>query len=148
MTEFKHIVRIADTDLDGNKGVMMALTGIKGIGLRMARAIVNALDLDANQKLGELDDETIEKLRKFVEEELEQNLPAWMLNRRKDPYSGKDLHLLSKDVDFAKMIDVERMIRIKCYRGIRHAKGKKVRGQRTRSTGRKGMTVGVVRRKK
>jgi small subunit ribosomal protein S13 len=148
MTEFKHIVRIADTDLDGNKGVMMALTGIKGIGLRMARAIVNALDLDANQKLGELDDETIERLRKFVEEELEQNLPAWMLNRRKDPYSGKDLHLLSKDVDFAKMIDVERMIRIKCYRGIRHAKGKKVRGQRTRSTGRKGMTVGVVRRKK
>ena len=121
MTEFKHIVRIADTDLDGNKGVMMALTGIKGIGLRMARAIVNALDLDANQKLGELDDETIEKLRKFVEEELEQNLPAWMLNRRKDPYSGKDLHLLSKDVDFAKMIDVERMIRIKCYRGIRRA---------------------------
>ena len=39
MTEFKHIVRIADTDLDGNKPVMIALTGIKGIGLRMARAI-------------------------------------------------------------------------------------------------------------
>ena len=148
MTEFKHIVRIADTDLDGGKSVMVALTGIKGIGLRMAKAICNALDLDARAKLGELDDETIERLRKFVEEELEQRLPSWMFNRRKDPYSGKDLHLLSKDVDFAKMIDIERMIRIKCYRGIRHAKGKKVRGQRTRSTGRKGMTVGVVRRKK
>ncbi len=148
MTEFKHIVRIADTDLDGNKSVMMALTGIKGIGLRMARAICNVLDVDANKKLGELDDETIERLRKLVEEELEQKLPAWMFNRRKDPYSGKDLHLLAKDVDFAKMLDIERMIRIKCYRGIRHAKGKKVRGQRTRSTGRKGMTVGVVRRKK
>ncbi len=148
MTEFKHIVRIADTDLDGSKSVMVALTGIKGIGLRMARAICNALDLDARAKLGELDDETIDKLKKFVEEELEQHIPAWMFNRRKDPYSGKDLHLLSKDVDFAKMIDIERMIRIKCYRGVRHAKGKKVRGQRTRSTGRKGMTVGVVRRKK
>jgi len=148
MTEFKHIVRIADTDLDGSKSVMVALTGIKGIGLRMARAICNALDLDARAKLGELDDETIERLRKLVEEELEQHLPPWMFNRRKDPYSGKDLHLLAKDVDFAKMIDIERMIRIKCYRGIRHAKGKKVRGQRTRSTGRKGMTVGVVRRKK
>ncbi len=148
MTEFKHIVRIADTDLDGNKSVMMALTGIKGIGLRMARAICNVLDVDANKKLGELDDETIERLRKLVEEELEQKLPAWMFNRRKDPYSGKDLHLLAKDVDFAKMLDIERMIRIKCYRGVRHAKGKKVRGQRTRSTGRKGMTVGVVRRKK
>jgi len=148
MTGFKHIVRIADTDLDGNKSVVMALTGIKGIGLRMARAIVNALGLDANKKLGELDDETIERLRKFVEEELEQHIPPWMFNRRKDPYSGKDLHLLAKDVDLARKLDIERLIRIKCYRGIRHAKGKKVRGQRTRSTGRKGMTVGVVKKKK
>ena len=148
MTGFKHIVRIADTDLDGNKSVVMALTGIKGIGLRMARAIVNALELDANKKLGELDDETIERLRKFVEEELEQHIPPWMFNRRKDPYSGKDLHLLAKDVDLARKLDIERLIRIKCYRGIRHAKGKKVRGQRTRSTGRKGMTVGVVKKKK
>jgi small subunit ribosomal protein S13 len=145
---FKHIVRIADTDLDGSKPVMIALTGIKGIGLRMARAITNALGLNPRAKLGELDDETIEKLRKFVEEELEQHIPAWMFNRRKDPYSGKDLHLLAKDVDFAKMLDIERMIKIKCYRGVRHAKGYKVRGQRTRSTGRKGMTVGVVRKKK
>jgi len=148
MTGFKHIVRIADTDLDGNKSVVMALTGIKGIGIRMARAIVNALGLDANKKLGELDDETIERLRKFVEEELEQHIPPWMFNRRKDPYSGKDLHLLAKDVDLARKLDIERLIRIKCYRGIRHAKGKKVRGQRTRSTGRKGMTVGVIRKKK
>ncbi len=145
---FKHIVRIADTDLDGTKPVMIALTGIKGIGLRMARAITNALGLNPRAKLGELDDETIEKLRKFVEEELEQHIPAWMFNRRKDPYSGKNLHLLAKDVDFAKMLDIERMIKIKCYRGVRHAKGYKVRGQRTRSTGRKGMTVGVVRKKK
>ena len=145
---FKHIVRIADTDLDGNKPVMVALTGIKGIGLRMARAITNALNLDPRAKLGELDDDTIERLKKFVEEEIEEGIPPWMLNRRKDPYTGKDLHLISKDVDFAKMLDIERMIKMKCYRGVRHAKGYKVRGQRTRSTGRKGMTVGVVRKKR
>jgi len=145
---FRHIVRIADTDLDGNKPVMIALTGIKGIGLRMARAITNALDLNPMAKLGELEDETIERLKKFVEGEIEGNIPPWMFNRRRDPHSGKDLHLLSKDVDFAKMLDIERMIKMKCYRGVRHAKGYKVRGQRTRSTGRKGMTVGVVRRKR
>jgi len=128
MGEFKHIVRIADTDLDGRKNVMFALTGVKGIGLRLAKCIVNNLGLDARKKLGEMSDEEI--------------------NRRKDPYTGKDLHLLSKDVDFAKMVDIEMMIRMKCYRGSRHAKGKKVRGQRTRSTGRSGRTVGVVRRKK
>lgn len=144
---FKHIVRIADTDLDGKKPVIHALTGIKGIGLRMARSITNHLSIPAMAKLGELDDETIAKLKKFVEEEIE-TLPSWMLNRRKDYHTGKDLHLLNKDIDFAKMLDVERMIKIRAYRGMRHARGYKVRGQRTRSTGRKGATVGVVRRKK
>ncbi len=143
----RHIVRIADTDLDGHKSVLFALTGIKGIGIRMAQCIVNELDIDPRAKLGELDDETLKRLKKFVEEEIEK-LPAWLLNRRKDPYSGQNLHLLAKDVDFARMLDIERMIKIKCYRGVRHAKGKKVRGQRTRSTGRKGRTVGVIRRKK
>jgi len=145
--EFKHIVRIADTDLDGKKPVVHALTGIKGIGLRMARSIVNHLGINAMTKLGELDDDTINRLKKFVEEEIE-TLPSWLLNRRKDYYTGKDLHVLSKDVDFAKMLDIERLIKIKAYRGVRHAKGYKVRGQRTRSTGRKGMTVGVIRKRK
>lgn len=143
---FKHIVRIADTDLDGNRNVVHALTGIPGIGIRMARSIVNELGLDWTKKLGNLEDTEIAKLRSLIEEEIEK-FPAWMLNRRADPYTGKDLHLLSKDVNFAKMLDIERMMRMKCYRGVRHAKGKKVRGQRTRSTGRKGRTIGVVRKK-
>jgi small subunit ribosomal protein S13 len=145
--DFKHIVRIADADLDGNKSVIFALTGVKGIGLRMARAIANILEIDPTTKLGYLDDESINKLKEFVEEKIEQQ-PAWMLNRRNDRYSGKNMHLLSKDVDFARMIDIERLIRMKAYRGIRHARGKKVRGQRTRATGRSGRTVGVIRRER
>ncbi len=144
---FKHIVRIADTDLDGNKNLMFALTGIKGVGLRTARCIINELEVDGRAKLGELDDETIQKIKSFIEENIE-SLPSWLLNRRKDPHTGKDLHLFSKDVDFARMLDIEKMIKMKCYRGVRHAKGKKVRGQRTRSTGRFGRTVGVIRRKR
>ncbi len=144
---FKHIVRIADTDLDGNKSVMFALTGIKGVGVRLARCIVNELGMDPKQKLGEMSDEDIARLKKFIEEEIE-TLPSWLLNRRKDMHTGRDLHLLSKDVDFGRMLDIERLIRMKCYRGVRHAKGKKVRGQRTRSTGRSGRTVGVIRRRK
>ncbi|MEM1593249.1 MAG: 30S ribosomal protein S13 [Archaeoglobaceae archaeon] len=143
---FKHIVRIADTDLDGNRNVVHALTAIPGIGIRMARSIVNLTGIDAKKRLGYLADEEIEKLRSIIEEKIEE-LPAWMLNRRFDPVTGQNLHLLSKDVQFAKMLDIERMIKIKCYRGVRHAKGKKVRGQRTRSTGRKGRTVGVIRKK-
>jgi len=144
---FKHIVRIADTDLDGKKSVIHALTGIKGIGLRLARSVVYSLNIDPQKKLGELDDQSIQKLKKFIEEELE-TLPSWLLNRRKDYHTGKDLHILNKDIDFARMLDIERMIKIRAYRGMRHARGYKVRGQRTRSTGRKGATVGVIRRKK
>ncbi len=144
---FKHIVRIADTDLDGKKPVIHALTGIKGVGLRLARSVVYALGIDPQRKLGEMDDESISKLKKFIEEEIE-TLPSWLLNRRKDYHTGKDLHLLNKDIDFAKMLDVEKMIKMRAYRGMRHARGYKVRGQRTRSTGRKGATVGVIRRKK
>ena len=147
MTDFKHIVRIADTDLDGKRNVEFALTQIKGIGHRMAKSLTNILGIDATAKLGELDDETIEKLKSFIEQEID-GLPDWMVNRRKDRYSGKNLHLLGKDVDFSRMVDLERLMKIKSYRGMRHAKGKKVRGQRTRSTGRKGRTVGVIRRKK
>ncbi len=144
---FKHIVRIADTDLDGNKNVLFALTGVKGIGIRLAQCIVGELGVNPRTKLGELDDETITKIKKKIEEDIE-SLPPWVLNRRKDPVTGSNLHLLGKDIDFAKMLDIETMIKIRCYRGVRHAKGKKVRGQRTRSTGRKGRTVGVIRRKK
>jgi|Deesub1362A_J573_1020465.scaffolds.fasta_scaffold00054_96 small subunit ribosomal protein S13 len=148
MTEdFKHIVRIADTDLDGKRSVMFALTQIKGVGHRMAKSLTNVLGVDATRKLGELDDETIEKLKNFIEQDIEQ-VPDWMMNRRKDRYTGKSLHLLGKDVDFSRMVDLERLMKMKSYRGMRHAKGKKVRGQRTRSTGRKGRTVGVIRRKK
>jgi small subunit ribosomal protein S13 len=147
MGDFKHIVRIADTDLDGKRNVAFALTQIKGIGHRMAKSLTNILGIDAASKLGELDDETIEKLKSFIEQDID-SLPDWMVNRRKDRYSGKNIHLLGKDVDFSKMVDLERLMKIKSYRGMRHAKGKKVRGQRTRSTGRKGRTVGVIRRKK
>ncbi|MEM1751181.1 MAG: 30S ribosomal protein S13 [Archaeoglobaceae archaeon] len=143
---FKHIVRIADTDLDGNRNVVHALTGIPGIGIRMARSIVNELGIDGKRKLGTLEDEEIAKIRRLIEEGIEK-FPSWMLNRRADLYTGKNLHLLSKDVNFGRMLDIERLMRIRCYRGVRHAKGKKVRGQRTRSTGRKGRTVGVIRKK-
>ena len=42
--------------------------------------------------------------------------------------------------------DIQREMKIKSWRGVRHSLGLKVRGQRTRTTGRKGGPVGVARR--
>jgi small subunit ribosomal protein S13 len=43
--------------------------------------------------------------------------------------------------------DINRLKMIRCYRGVRHESGHKVRGQRTRSNGRKGLTLGVSKNK-
>ena len=146
MGEFKYIVRIADTNLDGNKSVIYALQGIKGIGYRVAEGIVKSMNLKEKEKLGNLSDEEIEEIRKIVEEKLQDILPEWMRNHRRDYITGEDRHVLSTDLDLQKQDDINLLKRIRSYRGIRHEKGLPVRGQRTRSNGRSGLTVGVVRR--
>ncbi|MCD6276130.1 MAG: 30S ribosomal protein S13 [Thermoplasmata archaeon] len=148
MEEFKYIVRIADTDLDGNKPVIYAIQGIKGIGYRTAEGIVKRMGVNPREKIGNLSDEDIEKIREVIEDKIEEILPSWMMNHRKDFYTGEDHHILSTELDLQKQDDINRLKRIKCYRGVRHEKGLPVRGQRTRSNGRRGLAVGVVRRKR
>ena len=71
-----------------------------------------------------------------------------MVNRKKDLRTGEDLHVLGSKLDLQIKQDIDRMKKMKSYKGVRHQYGLKVRGQRTKSTGRKGLVVGVVRRKK
>ena len=143
--EFRHIVRLAERNLDGKLPIKLALTKIKGVGDMMANAIVKNMELDPKKKIGEFEDESIEKIEEFVKNL--QGVPHWLLNRKKDPVTGKDMHLVSSDLKIANKGDLDRLKKIKAYRGMRHAYGLKVRGQRTKSAGRKGKTVGVHRRK-
>jgi len=69
-----------------------------------------------------------------------------MLNRQKDFESGDDFHVLSTDLDIIQRDDINRMRMIRCYKGVRHETNHKVRGQRTRSNGRKGLTLGVMKK--
>jgi small subunit ribosomal protein S13 len=147
-TGFKHIIRIAHTDVDGNKPLVLALTQIRGISHRVSRALLRTLGLPESKKAGELTDEEEELLRDAIENRIAELLPPWMLNKRKEFYSGEDRHYVGPDLALVHREDVERLKRIKCYRGIRHARGLKVRGQRTRSNGRRGLAVGVSRRRK
>jgi len=144
--EFKHIVRIAGKDLAGNKSVHLALTDLKGVGFAFARAVAWAAGVDPSAKLGTLSREQVERLEDVLRRPKEYGIPSWMLNRRKDYETGEDLHLLGADVDMAIRADIGRERRIRSRRGIRHELGLPVRGQRTRTTGRKGMTVGVKRK--
>ena len=144
--EFKHIVRIAGKDLTGEKRVQLALSDLKGVSVAFARAVAYAADVDPFVKLGDLSMEQIRKLEEVLRNPSEHGIPNWMLSRRKDYESGKDLHLLGADIAMAVRMDIGRERRIRSRRGIRHELGLPVRGQRTRTTGRKGLTVGVKRK--
>lgn len=144
---FRHVVRILETDVSGDLPLVYGLAEVKGVGYNLALAVCRVLNLDPYMKTGYLTDSEIEAIEKVVKEPLSAGIPSCILNRRKDYTTGLDMHLYGAQLIFYAKEDIEREKRIKSWRGIRHALGLKVRGQRTRTTGRIGMTVGVRRKK-
>jgi len=144
--DFKYIVRIANTDINGEKTVVYGLTSIKGIGLHLATAIADISGIDRNKKIGDLDDKNIEKLQQTIDS-ISENTPTWMLNHRKDYETGVDKHLVGSEIDMKLRDEINVMKKIRCYRGIRHERGLPVRGQRTRANNRKGLALGVSRKR-
>ena len=144
---FLYIVRIANRDLDGERPVYLALSDLKGVGHRLASIIVNALDLPKDKRIGDLSEDQIEKLREYIEEREYDDIPEWALNRRREIVSGKNLNLVSNDLEIQIQDDINAMKKMRSYKGVRHEKGHKVRGQRTRSNGRRGLAIGVVKSK-
>lgn len=142
--DFKYIVRLADTDIDGEKGTAVALQGVKGVGPRVAEIIIKKAGLDRQQKIGLLSDEKVEELEGLIQNYAEI-APSWALNRQHDYDTGEDAHLIGANLEMTRKDDINRMKMIRCYRGIRHEGGHKVRGQRTRSNGRTGIQLGVSR---
>lgn len=142
-----YIVRIGNKDLDGEQSVKLALSDLKGIGVRLAEIISRKLGIDPRTKIGALGEDNIENLKRYVESKEYEGLPAWLLNHRNEIVTGKNLNLVSNDLEIQLQDDINYMKKIKSYKGIRHETGHKVRGQRTRSNGRKGLAVGVIRKK-
>lgn len=141
--EFRHIIRIADQDLKGSDRLVYALANVKGVGVNLANAIVNVLKLDPDQRLGYLTDLEVKKVMEVLQNPAAYGVPAWMLNRQKDLESGEHKHLIGSELALRVRQDVDFMKKIRCWKGVRHSLGLKVRGQRTRTTGRTGQTVGV-----
>ncbi len=142
--EIRHIVRIAGTDLEGKRSVMYALTGIKGVSRRLAKILSVNSGLNPQATIGYLNDADIEKLQSSVDS-ITMIIPTWMANKQNDIMSGEDRHLIGTDVLLGLNEDLNLMKKMRSYKGVRHERGLRVRGQRTRSTGRKGRTVGVTR---
>lgn len=131
--DFKHFVRIANTDLNGAKPIGSSLRYIKGIGFMFANLICNLAKIDAKKRTGDLNEDEIKRMNEVINNPLKFNVPAWMLNRRKDSETGQDRHLIATDLTFTQDNDIKIMKKIKSYKGVRHILGQPVRGQRTKS---------------
>jgi len=145
--EFRHIIRIVGADLDGAQKVGWALTGVKGIGITLANVIAQKAGVDPQIRLGFLPETDVKKLEDVLKNPAKYGLPNWLLNRPKDRETGKDVHLIGPDLTLQIKSDIDEMKKTKSWRGFRHAHGLKVRGQRTKTTGRKAKAVGVKKKR-
>lgn len=132
-------------DIPGERKVLVGLTQIKGIGYNFATAVLDSLKIDTNSNIGNLTDDNVQAIEKLIIDPVGGNFPIWFLNRRKDIETGSNLHLLTSDIPFTLRNDIERERITASWRGYRHMNGLKVRGQRTRTTGRKAGAVGVAK---
>ncbi len=146
--EFREIIRLGDKDIRGNIPMGHALTKPKGSSYMFANAVCKVLNLDTKKKCGDYTVKEVEKIEDAIRNPAKYNIPTWLMNRRKDRETGEDKHILSSDLDLTKQFDIRFMRKVKSYKGVRHAAGaKKVRGQSTKSTGRKG-TVATRKKEK
>jgi small subunit ribosomal protein S13 len=144
--EFQHILRISGTDLEGTLKLNFALANINGIGISLANVIIRKANIDPETRVGFLSESDAEKLEDIMNNLTKYGIPSWMYNRVKDIETGKDLHLAGADLDLRIKTDIEEMKDIKSWRGYRHAYGLRVRGQRTKTTGRSGKAMGVKKK--
>ena len=132
-------------DIPGERKSLVGLTQIKGIGYNFATAILDSLKINTNSNIGNLTEDNVKAIEKLILDPIGANFPTWFLNRNKDFETGKNLHLLTSDIPFTLRNDIERERIMASWRAYRHLSGLKVRGQRTRTSGRKGGAVGVAK---
>ncbi|MFC7072134.1 30S ribosomal protein S13 [Halovenus rubra] len=140
--DIRYFVRIGQADLDGTKSIERSLTDLKGIGHRAARVIADQVGVDRTATFGALEDDTIDDIVDTVEG-FEEEVPEWLTNHRNDFFGGETTHEIGSELGLTRRQDINRMKMIDSYRGVRHKRGQKVRGQRTKSTGRTEGTIGV-----
>lgn len=144
--EFRHIVRIMGSDSPGTLKTFYALKQIKGISTSLSNAVLKKAGVNPDLRVGFITESDITKIEDVIRDPAKYGLPSWLFNRRKDSETGKDTHILSADLIFKVKTDIDQDKEIRSWRGYRHAYSLKVRGQRTKTTGRAGKALGVKKK--
>jgi small subunit ribosomal protein S13 len=108
------LARIAGVNLPREKRLEVALTYIYGIGRPTAHKVCQELELSPDEKVRDLTDEEITKLRGYIDTDLE----------------------VEGDLRRERSESIKRLMEIGSYRGVRHRRGLPVRGQRTKTNAR------------
>ncbi|XP_050997512.1 40S ribosomal protein S18-like [Acomys russatus] len=146
--KFQHILRVLNTDIDGRRKIAFAITAIKAVGLRNDHVMLRKADTDLTKRTGELTEEDeVERVITILQSSRQNKIPDWFLNRQKDVKDGKYSQVLANGLDNKLREDLERLKKIRAHRGLRHFWGLRVHGQHTKTTGRRGRTVGVSKKK-
>eukprot|EP01147_Barroeca_monosierra_P001023 gene1023-7922_t len=145
--DFQHILRVLNTNLAGEENIMYSLTSIRGVGRRYSNLCLKKAEIDPSRRAGQLSEEEVKRVVQVMQNPLQYKIPKWFLNRQKDPKDGSYSHALANDLNTKLRDDFERMKKMRLHRGIRHMWGIRVRGQHTKTTGRRGRTVGVSKKK-
>ena len=144
--EYRHILRIMGTDVQGTLKTIYALTAIKGVSMSLANAVLKKAGVNPDLRVGFLAETEISKIEEIISDPTKHGLPTWLFNRRKNTETGKDVHMISADLVLRTKTDIDEQKEIRSWRGYRHAYGLKVRGQRTKTTGRAGKALGVKKK--
>ncbi|HSV49437.1 MAG TPA: 30S ribosomal protein S13 [Candidatus Acidoferrales bacterium] len=144
--EYRYIVRIMGTDVQGTLKTSYAVAHVKGISSSLSNAVLKKAGVNPDLRVGLITESDVSKIEDVIRDPVKYGIPAWMFNRRKDTETGKDIHVLSADLAFKIKTDIDGAKEIRSWRGYRHAYSLKVRGQRTKTTGRAGKALGVKKK--
>ena len=122
------MARIAGVNIPTNKRVIIALTYIHGIGRTKAVEIADKLGIDHARRVQDLSDEEVLLVRETIDEE----------------------HMVEGDLRRDTAMNINRLMDLRSYRGLRHRVGLPVRGQRTHTNARtrKGKAKPIAGKKK
>ena len=144
--EYRHIVRIIGTDLDGSGKLEYGLSKIRGLGINLSKAVIKKANLSGDLRVGNLTELDVQKIEDILKNLKKYEIPGWLLDRPKDLETGEDLHLMGPDLTLRIKSDIDDMKQMRSWKGTRHSLGLKVRGQRTKTSGRTGRAVGVKKK--
>ena len=122
------MARIAGVNLPTNKRVVIALQYIHGVGPRIAKEIVQKVNLPPERRVSQLTDAEVLQIREMIDRD----------------------YMVEGDLRREVAMNIKRLMDLGCYRGLRHRKGLPVRGQRTHTNARtrKGPAKTIAGKKK